>query len=426
MKKAKIITCIVALMLLMLPMQLQAQQTENLQMQAQSTTGSNRINFGNLSVIPMIELQGIYDDNIYRGNGKEFANPATTRQEKKEADWISHLKPGLLLNLVMPERGYFNLGYQGDFAFYNKNTNNNWASNMGLLDFNYMAPSGLIAGVADTYKASEDPYGNADAYAVGRVSKRWNNDLRTKLGYGITSNFRSILYYNNSIQKYQNILDFSQNYTDNEVGISVESRFMPRTWGFLRYHYGERKYDTLGPTERTNAFNSDHNWSRINTGLTWDAGSRLSGELNFGYQWLAYKNPRTSAGLRREDQTGFIALTAIQFLASPTTRLGMNIKRELRTSASDTNERFTDTGIGFNVQQQLMAKLFLLGGLSYSKYEYNTNRTDDNYLGDIALNYLIRDWLSVKAGYAYNRKDSNVALEEFVDNQFMVSLKIVY
>ncbi len=426
MKKTVIVTCIAALVLVMLPLQLPAQQDSNLQMQAKSTTGTNRINFGNLSVIPGIELQGIYDDNIYKGNGKEYANPATTRQEKKESDWITHVKPGLLLNYVMPQRGYVNLGYAGDFAFYGTNTSNNWKNNQGDFDFNYMAPRGLIAQVADTYKTSEDPFGNADQYAVGRVSKRWNNDFRAKLGYGITDTFRTMLYFNNAKQQYQDIADYSQDYTDNEVGVGVQSRFLPKTWGFLRYHYGQRKYNTLGPTERTDANNSNFKWNKVNAGLEWDPGSKLSGELNFGYQWKVYDNRFTVTGAEREDKNSWIAATTIQFEATPTTRLGMNIKRELRNSASDTSEQFTDTGIGFSIQQQLMAKLFLIGGVSYSKYEYNTDRTDDNYLGDISLNYPIRDWLAVKVGYNYNRKNSNVETEEFVDNQFAASVKIVY
>jgi hypothetical protein len=426
MKKTVIVTCMAALMLMILPMQLQAQQADNLPMSSQAAPGGNRINIGNLSVIPSIELQGVYDDNIYKGNGKEYANPTTTRQERKESDWITHLKPGLLLNYRIPERGYVNLGYMGDFAFYDKNKDNNWKNNQGLLDFNYMAPSGLIVGVADTYVASEDPFGNADQYGVGRVSKRWNNDFRTKLGYGITSNFRSILYYNNSKQEYKDILDFSQNYTDNEVGIGVESRFLPRTWGFLRYHYGQRKYNTLGPTQTSDANNSDFKWNRVNAGLTWDPGSKLSGEVNFGYQWLVYNNQFTDTGARRDDKKTWIASTAVQFQATATTKLAMNIKREIRNSAADSSEQFTDTGIGFNIQQQLMNKLFFVGGVGYSKYEYNTNRTDDNYLGNLGLNYNIRDWLGVGVGYNYNRKNSNVETEEYVDNQFMAFVKIAY
>jgi hypothetical protein len=53
MKKAEIITCITLVLLMFLPTQVQAQQ-------------GGKIRFGNLSVIPGIEMQGIYDDNTTR------------------------------------------------------------------------------------------------------------------------------------------------------------------------------------------------------------------------------------------------------------------------------------------------------------------------------------------------------------------------
>jgi len=417
MKKTGMVTCIAALILMMLPMQLQAQKGGN-------------IRFGNLSVIPGIEMQGVYDDNIYKGNGEEYTDPATTRQEKKVSDWIAHAKPSLLLNYEMPQRGYINLGYMGDFAFYDENTSNNWKNNQGNLDINYLAPGGLILGVTDTYLSAEDPFGNADQYGTGRITKRWNNDLKTKLGYGIMGNFRALVYYNNYKQDYQDIADYSQDYTDNEVGIGVETRFLPKTWGFLRYHRGERKYNTLGPTEISDANNSDFKWNKASAGLTWDPGSKLSGELNVGYQWLVYDHEFTDAGVQREDKNTWVAATEIDFQPAETTSLSLKISRAIRNTASDNSQQFTDTGIGLNIRQQLLAKLYLLGGASYSKNEYNlpvgNSRTDDNYLGNIGLNYAIQDWLGVGVGYTYNRKNSNIDTEDFIDNQFMASLKIVY
>jgi len=416
MKRTELVACF-ALLLFLVPTGLLAQQ-------------GGKISFGNLSVIPGIELQGVYDDNIYKGNGKEYPNDAAkTRQEKKESDWISHVKPSLFLNYNMQERGYVRAGYQGDFAFYNTNSSNNWKNQQGLLDANYTAPGGLIAGVSNLFSNSEDPFGNADQYGVGRVTKRWTNDLKTKLGYNIMSNFRALVYYNNSKQQYKDIADYSQDYTENEYGVGVESRFMPKTWGFLRFHHGTREYDTLA-AGLTRDRTADYKWNRVSTGLTWDADAKLSGELNVGYQWLTYDNQLDKNGARREDKNTWTAATSINYLATATTTLGLNIVRAVRNSAGDNNEQFTDTGIGLTVQQQLLSKLTLTGGLNYSMNEYNLPagdpRDDKNYIANVGLNYAIQDWIGVGAGYTYNRKNSNVEDQEFVDNQFMVSLKIVY
>lgn len=419
MKRTVLIACLAALALLILPAGLLAQQ-------------GGKISFGNLAVIPGIELQGVYDDNIYKGNGKEYpGDAARTRQERKESDWITHVKPSLFLNYGMQERGYVKAGYQGDFAFYNTTNENNWKNQQGIFDALYTAPGGLILGVADTYTNAEDPYGNAEQFGIGRVTKRWTNTLATKLGYNFMSNLRALVYYNNNKQQYKDIADFSQDYTENEYGIGVESRFLPKTWGFLRFHHGQREYTTLAAgltPDRT----SDYKWNRVSTGLTWDADAKFSGEFNVGYQWLTYDNQFADAARtrRREDKSTWVAATTINYMATATTTLGMNITRAVRSSAGDNNEQFTDTGIGVNLQQQLMSKLTLLAALNYSRNEYNlpagNPRTDNNYIGNVGLNYAIQDWIGVGAGYTYNRKNSNAELEEFVDNQFMVSLKIVY
>jgi hypothetical protein len=421
MKKVLFFSYIAGILLLVAPLQLQAQQ-------------GGKIKFGNLSVIPGVTLQGLYDDNIYLGNGKEYpGNKQKTLAEEVVSDWISHLKPSLLMNYVMPERGYLNFGYQGDFAFYKENDANNWNNNQGFFDLNYTPPGGLIVGINELYVDAQDPFGGADQYQLGQITKRVYNDLKTKVGYAFMPNFRSLLYFNHYKQKYDDsVKDYSQDYTDMEFGIGAESRILPKTWGFLRYHYGTRQYNTLAPGQTTDAYNSDSQQHRVNGGLTWDQGAKLSGELNLGYQWWIYDHQFTSAAktAQREDKSTWIAATSINFLPSEGTNLAMNLSRAIRSTASDTNEQFLDTAIGINLQQKLLLKLTLNAGLAYSRNAYNlpigNERTDNNYLANVGLDYHIQDWMSVGIGYNYNRKDSNIEIEEFVNNQVMAQLKIVY
>lgn len=415
MRRAVFFSCLAGILLLVVPPQLQAQQ-------------GGKIKFGNLSVIPGVALPSIYNDNIYMGNGQESAGDA----EKKVSDWIIHAKPSLLLSYELPERGNINLGYQCDFAFYNEYNGNNWKNQQGNFDVTYQAPGGLILGIKELYTRAEDPFGGADQYNIGRITKRWSNDVITKLGFTIMSNFRSFLYVNNYKQKFDNsFFDFSQDYTDNEYGIGIESRFLPKTWGFLRYHYGTRQYNTNAPGQ-TDEFNSDGKWHRVNAGLTWDPGTKLSGELNLGYQWKRYDHEFTSAAqtARREEKNTWIAATAINFMPTEGTNIAMNLSRAVRSTASDTNEQFVDTSIGLNLQQKLLLKLTLNTGLTYSRNEYNlpvgSERTDNNYLANVGLDYNIQDWLTVGIGYNYNRKDSNIESQAFVSNQFMAQVKVVY
>jgi len=386
-----------------------------------------KIRIGNLKIIPGITGQAIYDDNIYMKNGDDATDPATGRRiHEKVSDWIYHLQPALLLNYTIPERGFLNLGYQGDWAFYSSNDKNNWKSNKFSGGIDYKAPGGLILAINDTHSISEDPFGSPDQYAVGRTTSRWDNDLKTKIGFLFTERLRSFFYYNYYKQEYKDVQDASQNYNDNEFGLGVEAKFLPKTWGFLRYLYGKRGYDA---TSIISGIKADSSWNKMSAGLTWDDSAKLSGELNIGYQWKSYDNEQTAIpGINRsKSKDSWIAATSVTFKPIETTSLTMNISRALRDTAADSNEYFEDTGIGLNLRQALLRKIALTLGVMYSKNEYNTNsRTDDNYMFNGGLEYNVHEGITAGIGYNYKRKDSNLKENEYSDNQFVASVKLIY
>ena len=108
---------------------------------SQVVAQGGRIHAGNLKIIPGISVLSEYDDNIYLANGTN----STTELEKE--DWITHFKPGILLDYTFEGRGRMGLGYQGDFAYYSDNDDNDWQAHDVLFDFDYQSPGGLIVGL---------------------------------------------------------------------------------------------------------------------------------------------------------------------------------------------------------------------------------------------------------------------------------------
>jgi polysaccharide biosynthesis protein VpsM len=378
-----------------------------------------KIHIGNLKIIPGITAQLMHDDNIYLKNG---TNEIT---QKKVSDWIHHIQPALLLNYTLPERGFVNLGYQGDWAFYRSEDNNNWKSNKFSGSLDYKAPGGLILAINDMHSISEDPYGSPDQYAIGRITRRWDNDLKTKIGFFFTERLRSFLYYNYYKQDYKDDADASQNYYINEFGVGIEAKFLPKTWGFLRYYYGKQVYDSDLFASNLRADSKSH---KASLGLTWDAAEKISGELNFGYQWKSYDNDLTTTpGMTRGSKNTWIAATSVSYKPLETTNVTLNVSRALRDTAADTGEFFEDTGFGLSLRQTLLRKFTLNIGGMYSTNDYNTNdRKDKNYIFNAGVDYNIREWLTAGIGYSYKRKDSNAVENEYTDNQFIASVKVIY
>ena len=392
----------------------------------QQTAYGARLQFGDLAVIPGITLVGEYDDNIYLGNGDN--NDA----EKEQSDYIAHIKPAVALDYKLPARGTLTAGYEGDFAYYDDNDENDWKRHQGTLNLNYLAPSGLILGADNRYVNTEDPYSSENEYRLGVAQvERWDYTLKTKLGWDFSDQFRILGYYNFYKQLYDDDVDFSQDYKSNEVGAGTELRLAPMTWGFIRYHYGERDYlSHPGQYNVTDSNDADHDWHRVNTGVTWDATAKLSGEVNFGYQWRTYDNDADPDGRGYDDKNTWIASTFVAFKASPVATLSSSVTRALRDEGADTNDYFTDTGVGLTLVYVFREKTTFSVGGSYARHDYNEpsnkEREDDNYKAKLGVDYLIQDWISVGAGYQYWEKDSNYSAEGFEDNRAWGKVTLVY
>jgi len=411
MKRGIIIPGLVISIVMLLSLQLMAQ-------------GGN-INIGKLKVIPGLTIQELYDDNIFLGNG---SNNTT---ELKESDWITHVMPTLGFNYSLQERGNLSLGYLGDFAYYIDNDNNDWQTHKCMFNLNYKAPGGIIIDINTIHTDAEDPYGSLEGYGRGLKTERSNNDLKTKIGYDFGNRFKILAYYNYYKQDYDLERDYTQDYDVNEFGIGCQMRLLPNTWGFFRYHFGERDYFThrVG-TGVTESNDSDFEWNRVNFGLTWDIRAKLAGELNFGYQWKDYNNLTDVNGNRYEDKDTWIAATSITYRATPTIALALKITRALRDTGSNDNEYFEDTGIGINLQKVILSKFTLTVGGVHNKNNYNVPlskpREDDNYRVNIGLVYQIQDRLTAGIDYKHKKKDSNYAENDYTDKQFMISLRGVY
>ena len=392
---------------------------------SQANAQVGRIRHGKFTVFPGLTVQELYDDNIYLGNG------TNTTAELKESDLITHLMPAVGLRYALPERGTAALAYDGDLAYYRDNDDNNWQTHKGTLGLDYRAPGGVILGINNIYTDAEDPYSNLAQYRIGLKTERINNELMAKVGYDFGNRSQAFAYYNYYNQDYELARDYTQDYEAGELGLGYQMRVLPKTWGFARFHLGERDYFTHpAGTGVTDANDSDFTWRRLNFGLTWETGAKLSGELNLGYQWKDYNNRGDVNGNVYEDKNTWIAATSVTHTATPSTAIALRITRALRETGSTTNEYFEDTGIGLSLQQRILTKYTLTAGVAYSVNDYNVPlhnaREDDNYNANVGIAYQIRDWLSAAAGYKYKRKDSNYPERDYTDNQFLISIQGVY
>ncbi|MFC1823326.1 outer membrane beta-barrel protein [Thermodesulfobacteriota bacterium] len=386
--------------------------------QARVTAQETYFNVGKLKVLPALTLDGEYNDNIFLASG------INNTDERVVSDYLLHVKPYLFFDYEFEGRGYLSFGYDGDIAFYSDNSESDWRRHQVTFDFDYKAPAGVIVGFNNYYVDTTDPYSAANQFALGVPQvKRWSDTLGSKLGYDFGNKLKVLGFFNFYKQEYAAVGDFSQNYDDNELGAGAELRVSPKTWGFLRYHYGERDFNTHPAGTRSNETNdADSSWDRVNVGLNWDPTAKVGGELNFGYLWRDYENRFDVNGNPYQNKDTWIARTYLTYQAGANTGLGMTLNRGLLDRASTSKEYFEDTGVGLTVDHIFMTKFLLSVGGIYSNNDYNSGRDDDNYRANAGLDYKINDWLSTGAKYTYWKRDSNQPAQEFTQNRVLLTV----
>ncbi len=385
-----------------------------------------KIQVGKMKVIPELTVFEVYDDNIYLGNGTNQLN------EQEESDWLTEIRPGLTFDYGIPGRGNIQFGYSGVLMYYADDDQNDWQNHSGFLNVRYKAPSGVMFQLAERYTDAEDPFGSPDQFALGRPkTQRWNNDLKTALGYEFSRRFRVIGRYNYYKQNYELEVDSTQDYDIQEFGAGLQMLVMPKTWAFLRYFYGEQDYFThpvgSGLTDQNDA---DRDWSEVMAGLTWDTGAKLSGEVGFGYSWYDFENDRDLFGNQYDANDTWVARTNVQYNMRETTKLNFGIIRAVRTTGATSTESFEDTLFRAGIVQGLTHKIFAKADVSYSLNDYNLPladpREDDNYNANISLEYLVQEWIKAGLGYGWMKKESNYDANDFTRNRVWVFLRAKY
>ncbi len=397
-----------------------------------------RLKFGNFKVVPGLTVLGESNDNIYEGNGE---NETT---ELEESDWITHAKPQLGLQQIIPDRGAIVLGYKGDFAYYSDYSDNDWVSNTGMLDFDYITPRGLFVDFSMVYTETEDPYGSDNEYKSGiPLTDRSTNRIKCKTGFVHEEISKVLLLYNFYKQDYKNnLLDYSQDYEEKEFGFGVEMNVATKTWAFLRWYRGYRDYFThLDPEDET--LDSDYHWQKIVFGFTWDSGARFSGEMNFGYKWLDYDVNDSGIELqsliprqdRYKNKDNWVAATSVTYHVNAGTDLTLEIANDIKPVGSDSNNYYEDTRVGLGFSHLMFQRLKLAASVAYSCADYRLNRRkDDNYIGTFNADLQILHWLKAGVGYSYKQKESssNNALDnygknnEYEVNRYFVNISAVF
>jgi hypothetical protein len=405
----------------------ESQTNDDLKVVPGTVFKGGRLHIGNLRFLAaLLNAQIEYNDNITWAAGGA-ADPIID-------DNIFHAFPTLYLDQTFDQHGGWRLGYEGDIAVYQDTNANDWLKHLGRFDLQYQGPSKPIVQINNDYTLTDDPFGDVTQFGLGTPTERWFNDFRSRFGYQFGERFRLLGFADYYKQEYNQQIAFTQNWDDYAVGTGVEFAVASKTWLFLRYFYGGQNYTTnaAGVTDTNNA---DYTYHQGNIGIDWEPGSRVRGQVDFGYQRRKYKNTTDPSGTAYKDKNTWVTATSISYLPADLKNvpdyelsdnyiINFNLWRGLYSVGANTADYFTEAGIGGAVRYDLSPWLNLSWYLERSERKYQNAVNEKAGWGawGLDLTFRIVSWLGLEASYAWEKQNSTVSTNDFKINRVTLTL----
>lgn len=371
---------------------------------------AGQLSAGPLKIRGEVMASWNYESNIFKTETNETS------------DNIYKIEPILGLRHDLTSTSFYSLEYQGIFAWYADNKDNDWTSHLLHFDSRFGGKQGPYVQLKDIYINTEDPFGSQNLYREGQKTKRWMNMVRVAPGYQFGEKSRAEVFYENNYTKYDLARDAGQNQNENRLGGTYYHKFWPKTSALAQYRYVTRDYYDQPSTTAENFVRND-----AFVGLAWDATAKLNGELKVGYSWQTYDNTLNPSGFAYEKKDGFTVEGDLVYQVSSSVSLNLRLLRAIQESTIATSNYYIDTSGTLGVRWMAMQNLSFLASGTIGTNDYNSldgspEREDKVYKAELGAEYSFLRYLFLRAGYRLDKKDSNITNSSFTDNIYYVGL----
>lgn len=390
-------------------------------------SAQGNIHLGKLKIVPGVKYAPEWNDNIF-----------LDADDEKE-DYIHNITPSVGLDFTRDKNNYMRLGYGVDIVRYDDYSDNDYEKHQLTGRAKYTSPQGFYIKGFENFIDTEDPYGSENDYNVGVQTERWNNLFKLNTGYKFADRFRVELNYRNFMQEYDNKKDEWQNKQDNEPGVAVFYKFMPKTSALFEYRYQMREYTDADDSIKAgynDDTSQDFDYHKLFLGLHWDTTAKITGDLKFGYGMKNYDNDQNWLGQEYEDNDTWLAETRLTYKLRARTRLTGKVSRSVRDSSSDDGStEYENTKLGLGIKQGFMERFVFNANASVTFKDYDEattgtyagqEREDDQYEGEVGVKYKANDWLTLGVNYTYVDRQSNFDDEEYTNNIFGFQIAAKY
>ncbi|MBO1254234.1 outer membrane beta-barrel protein [Alteromonas sp. 5E99-2] len=356
-----------------------------------------------------LEANLAYDDNIFRVVD-ELAESDSFIRAIPEVNFVTALGKHRVI-----------LGYQGDYAKFSDVDSADYDDHIlnAQIQFDHSLRFSTLVGA--TYQDLHIDPGSLDRIELGVTEYDQFNRTKFEIGgsYGSAGSIgRLIGLYEYSDTNYtNNNLDFLDNEAS-QLSLQFFLKIAPSTSVYLSTSFQDSDYNALdGFTE------IDNTYIRYVSGISWSISNLIDLDLSIGYQERDYDNETFL------DIDGLAYSGEVSWQLTEHTVIEASALREAQDSTTADVGGFLRTEFTTYINHELSSLVTLKAGLLFGQDDVffaNTDgaiREDDRLAYELAVDYKLRNNLTVGAGYTHQERTSDVSIAEFDDNLIELTVK---
>lgn len=377
------------------------------------------IRLGRLIVMPSVEYEAQYTDNVFLDADKE------------KEDTIHLLKPRVVVSYEWGQEKYLEAGLDTIFALYGKYDENNYQVINPFISAGIKTPAGFYVEANESFAYTEDPYSSDNQYNLGQQTERWVNYADLVLGYGFGERYAAELMLANRLERYDAEIHQWQNTIENRYALYLFYFLTPKTSTFVRFGQNYVEYDEQndGTSVWSDKTSKDFVTTDYAAGVRFTPSGKIRGEIRAGYGTQSFDNSFDPFGRSYEDQHSWIAGTSVEYHFQERSVLTWILNRQFLGSPDVDAASYIRTITRLSLDHRFTERLGANIGLGWARSDYEDEYADrprkyfDEYMVDAGVEYLILRRLSsgLQIGYV-NREAGNSAYEYDEYNAARVSI----
>ncbi|MFQ5661080.1 MAG: outer membrane beta-barrel protein [Gammaproteobacteria bacterium] len=382
--------------------------------QAQTTAlgaqaGGAGIKAGPGFIYPSVAFKTFYDDNLLDA-------------ETNELDTFGGVIAPYAAYEISDKTRRFVVDWLLEAGFYTDSNNDDYVDNTVRAEYAFQPTSRFYSALKGEFKDTRDPRGTGRAEGVSTVLQadpdEWHSfGVEGNLGYGSKQAIARVEVDAGFVTKEYDTnraFTFVRDRDDSYGAARFFYRLAPKTSLVLEGRAVHFEYDRNAP----GAPSLDSNVFRGLGGITWEATYKTTGFLKVGYI-----DKEFASGLRQDDN----AVTwevGIEWRPRTYSIVNIATSRDFQET-NGAGDFIQHDMVSFNWNHAWLKRLSSVVDFSYAKDMFDpTAREDDLINAGISINYNIRRWLTIGAGYHYRDRDSSDSVFDFHRNIYELTARI--